>query len=396
MGYEGKWAGGRTYEAHDGTRWIIRKTVDGRPYVITLDARSEAEALTELSRFMDDPAAYRTRSQRQQETEAGAQVEAAAAVYLDETRVEAFLAYLKKAGRVPVYVSDSRRYLALWAEDFAGMDLRKLDAKTTKKALGSRGARKMRTIALKSFCSWLVDEGHLDAAESPGRHLKVPTARRKHDTKGYDIPTVERLYRLLDSQMIRDVLCLRAKTGIHGTEIERIASGLGKLVEVDDHDEIAGTVTFLHKTGEQHRVSLDEQAWAAAKRLVAVGHVPNGALFGQQVAKIVKETGDAALKVDFGAVRHSFGTWLAERGELVTPSGKGLPVELIAQALGHKSTRTTKLHYLSVKVPPLFKVPIRLHHPDDPPLDTNRSDARGNVVSLRGGGRSRRGGARRE
>lgn len=44
--WSGKWLGGRTYTANDGsTRWIIRKTVAGVAYNITLDVRSEAEAL---------------------------------------------------------------------------------------------------------------------------------------------------------------------------------------------------------------------------------------------------------------------------------------------------------------------------------------------------------------
>jgi hypothetical protein len=54
--WSGKWLGGRTYTANDGrTRWIIRKTVAGAAYNITLDVRSEAEALAELAVFRHNP-----------------------------------------------------------------------------------------------------------------------------------------------------------------------------------------------------------------------------------------------------------------------------------------------------------------------------------------------------
>jgi hypothetical protein len=66
--WSGKWLGGRTYTANDdSTRWIIRKTVAGTAYNVTLDVRSEAEALAELAAFRRNPAAYRTASQERVE-----------------------------------------------------------------------------------------------------------------------------------------------------------------------------------------------------------------------------------------------------------------------------------------------------------------------------------------
>lgn len=66
--WSGKWIGGRTYTATDGsTRWIIRKTVVGVAHNVTLDVRSEAQALAELAAFRRNPAVYRTASQERQD-----------------------------------------------------------------------------------------------------------------------------------------------------------------------------------------------------------------------------------------------------------------------------------------------------------------------------------------
>lgn len=81
-------------------------------------------------------------------------------------------------------------------------------------------------------------------AEDPTVSLKVPVTRPEKAVreKGYSIETAERLYRALsgwefknfnredtrrttDVQCVRDVLCIHAKTGMHGTEIERLARG---------------------------------------------------------------------------------------------------------------------------------------------------------------------------
>jgi integrase len=384
----GTWAGGRTYVLKDGsTAYIIRRMVKGKSYNITLDAKSLADAETELSRFLDDPTTYQTKSDRQEQLAQQRLAHEQARVALSKDLIAAFLAYLKSAGRTDEYRADASRYLNQWRGDLGTTDLRSLDAKTTKRLLTARPAKKYRAIVFKSCCSWLVNEGLLDANENPGRHLKVPPSHRKHDAKGYSIATIERLYRALSSQYIRDALCLRALTGMHGSELERLASGQGKLEVLSGQEPIAATATFLHKTGEPHRVSLDAQGLAAAQRLIARGSAPAVSSIQEATEQAAKDAQDPSLaEINFGAIRHSVGTWLAEVGEIVTPSGKGLPVELIAQALGHKSTRTTKLHYLSVKVPPLYRTPIRLEHPNDPPLERNAANApTDNVIALRPG-----------
>ncbi|RKH43192.1 hypothetical protein D7Y23_29820 [Corallococcus sp. AB050B] len=67
--WSGEWIRSRAYTAtDDSTRRIIRKTVSGGAYNVTLDMRNKAEALAELASFLRNPVAYhrnaRTRPSR--------------------------------------------------------------------------------------------------------------------------------------------------------------------------------------------------------------------------------------------------------------------------------------------------------------------------------------------
>nr|CAF05637.1 hypothetical protein [Archangium disciforme] len=364
--WSGKWIGGRTYTATDGsTRWIIRKTVAGVAYNVTLDVRSEAEALAELAAFRRNPAAYRTASQERQDEAQQAQEDAAQAVFLDEDRARRFLQHLKSSGRSDEYLKSTRSYLAAWATALADKDLRAVTGPALKKILATWDTgKKWRIIVFKSFTSFLQDSGELDPMVNPGRFLKVPPARRNHELKGYSIEHVQQLYAALGSQAIRDVLCLQAKTGMHGTEVDRLASGDGKIAVLKDQGEIAATVTFKHKTGKPFTLSLDVQGLAAAQRLQARGSAPDRQTIREAVERVCART--SLEFVHFGAIRHSFATWLVEQGSIYNPKGGGLSLEAVAQALNHSSTRTTALHYVSATVPPMYVVPIRLEHSNDP------------------------------
>lgn len=328
--------------------------VGGAAYEITLDARSEEEALIELARFRADPVAYVSPAKAR-----------AAVVTIDRERVRGFLAHLKDGERSANYIKEATTMLASWGGALAGRDLATLDSKTLLRALSSwTTCRKMRIIYFKSFCSWLVSTGDLDPRDSPGRFLTVPSSRRTHGVKGYTIAAVEKFYAALPTQFLRDAVCLLAKTGMHLSEAQRMASGGGALTEVADCAPIAGTVAFRHKTGAEHVISLDVQAFCAARRLAAVGRAP--ACHSLHDASAVATRDFGCDKINPGALRHSFATWAVERGTKFAPKGKGLSVDEVAERLGHTNTRTTKTHYLSVSVPPMIIIPITLWHPEDP------------------------------
>jgi integrase len=370
----GTWEGGRTYRTQTGeVRWVIRRRLGDKDWNVTLDVEKEADANAEYRVFQRDPAAYRTHRQELSHRAKVAAKAAQEAVLLTDATVEPFLRHLKATGRTPQYIDAAQHYLADWGTKLKGQDLRTIGPKALKKTHASfETALKWRTITFKSFCSYLVAQGDLDAVEDPGRHLRVPAARRRHENKSYSIETVERLYKAIPSQEVRDVLCILAKTGMHGTEVERLARGDGTLTALKGHGEIAGTARFIHKNGRPFIVSLDLQTLAAAQRLQARRKAPDRQTLRHYAHRVHKATGLEV--VNFGALRHSFATWMAQSGTICSPGGAGVSAEVVAQLLGHTSARTTALHYLDVKVPPMGQVPIKLYHPEDPkPLAGARS-----------------------
>ncbi|WNZ59119.1 hypothetical protein QEG98_23780 [Myxococcus sp. MxC21-1] len=407
---EKKWKGGRTYLTKDGeTVYVLIRQMKAlreaglppRP-VITLGAVSERQAEAELALYLRDPVAYVRARAKPGETSQPAQEDSA--VYLDEAAVAKFLAYLRKEGRTERYIRNVGFYLAAWAEDLAGKDLRDVQLQGLLKILSSyprkskdpdtgkeviqKAARKHRITALKSFTAWLREvEAVLPQSQDPTLALKVPAARPEKarraaigGKKGYEIRDIERLYAAIspwrskkfgwtakdvpDVQSVRDVLLIHCKTGMHATEIERLARGEGKVRVVKDQGEIAATITFIHKSGRVHVQSIDMQTLAAVRRLV----VRKAAPVDSYIRKVVKKAADS-LDMDpirFGELRHSFVTWARECGEEVRPKSGGLSLEAVAAAIGHQSIRTTVRHYDNTQVPPMVKIPIKLMHPQDP------------------------------
>jgi integrase len=395
--WTGKWAGGRTYVNKQGnTVWVLEKQVHGRLYTTRLAAGNENDALAELALFKRDPAAYVARTQGG--TPEGGAVSKNAPVVMDLPTVERFLDHLKHQGRTERHRKNVRNYLAQWAEALFEKDLRTLRLQDLKQALngwydGERKevvAKRHRIAAIKSFFSWLrEEEALLTTAEDATLALKVPPARPEKALrdKGYSMRDVERLYaaingweskkygwkgtgRVTEVQCVRDVLMLHAKCGMHGTEIDRLARGEGKVKVLQGQGAIAGTITFIHKSGRVHVQSLDAQALAAATRLQARGSAPADWWIRQVVKRAAKSIGLEPLRM--GELRHSFVTWAAECGVEVKPLDGGVPLSRIAATIGHQSAVTTKRFYEGVKVPPMIQLPLRLEHPEDPVLLLDR------------------------
>ncbi|NOJ83831.1 site-specific integrase [Myxococcus xanthus] len=363
----GKWAGGRIRDAAGRAVWVIERQWAGRRYSVALDAASEREALAELALWERDPDAYRTRRQAALDN---------APVHIDEEAVAGLLLHLTEKGRGLAHRRAVRAYLSAWGEALAGRDLRKVQLRDLRKLLADWGtARKYRIIALKSFTAWLREEDRLKPSEDPTLSLRVPpaVAEKGSRIKGYSLAFVERIYGTVGSQCVRDVLCLRAKTGMHATEIARIAAGEGALRVVNDPCGIVGTVTFKHKNGRIHIVSLDAQSMAAAERLQARGKSPSTSsvheCLGYAAGRLSKQfPNERITPLVPGELRHSFATWASECGRVVKPTSDGVPLKMVAAVMGHLNTRTTKLFYEGVQIPPMIVLPLNLHHPKDPVL----------------------------
>ncbi|WP_426751572.1 hypothetical protein [Myxococcus sp. Y35] len=390
------WEGGFVRLSRDGREvFVIERGINGRAWKVTLDAQTHRQALAELALFERDPEGYRTRAQQRRERAAAS----APGLRLDAAALAAFDADAKArvdAGELsPGYVRHTLQpYLRAWADALGGRELRTVTLAELRVTLaGWESARHKRVVALKAFTAWARSAGRLDQKDDPSLWLEVPkvTPRPVAD-RAFTAEQVATFYAALrdytyapgygddappeaprlrvDLQPIRDVFLLRALCGMHGTEIERLARGEGRIRVLEGEGEIAAVLEFKHKNGGAHAVSIGCQALAAAQRLQAAGRAPDRVATSRAVARVIA----ARPELDgfsFERLRHTFVTLSANGGRLVTARAGGVSLDAISQVTGH-SIRTARRHYLGVHIPPMVVVPLVLVNADDeihsPPL----------------------------
>jgi integrase len=377
---------------------IERRIGSGARKKITLDVRTERDALAELALFERDPLAYRTRKQQRQERAADA-----GGLRLDAATLEAFSTDARaKVARGELSESHVRHtlqpYLLAWAAALSGRELRTVTLAELRRILdGWTTAHHKRIVTLKAFTAWARERGKLNRKDDPTLDLAVPAVTpRPVAARAFTAATLEAFYAALrnytfapgygdnapedaprvtvDLQPIRDMFILRAKCGMHGTEIERLARGEGSIRVLEDEGEIAGTLVFPHKRGGEHVVSVDAQALAAAQRLQAMGKAPDRVATGRAVARVIAAHPELA-GFAFENLRHTFIT-LGAGGRTVTARAGGVPLELLSQVAGHTSTATTRRHYLGAHIPPMVVLPLQLANEDDPKIPERKRGAR--------------------
>src|SRR4051794_372245 len=93
----------------------LRRTLRGRRYEVSLRGTTEIAALEQLARFERDPESWHP---------APAQTPI---ITLDDDLVRDFLAWSKAKGNSDPWRLEQKRVLAWWADELAGIDLRKRD-----------------------------------------------------------------------------------------------------------------------------------------------------------------------------------------------------------------------------------------------------------------------------
>jgi integrase len=392
--WTGTWPGGRTFRARGKTKWVVERMADGVRFSRTLDVTSEVEAMAELALFDRDPHGYITAGEQAQEALAGALV-------VNADSIRQVQKHLQTLERHPGYVDAVVRYLAQWGEDLAAADLKKTRIETLKLVLTKHTTgRQKRIAALKTFTAYFREEVNTLPPElDPTVFLhaqKAPPAKLKKE-KGYPVELIETFYAAIsdwetemtrpdrfgrihpravvangrrdgwgDAQGIRDLILMRAKFGMHGSEIDRLASGKAIIKVLKGQGEIAGTVRFVHKRQSDHIISVDAQGLAAAQRLHAHGGPISKSFLRTALRHAEKKAG---LKERFlpGSLRHSFITIARGAGRVVKPKLGGVPLEEIQAVVGHAPGSTvTRQHYLGDHVPSMIVIPLKLEHPDDP------------------------------
>lgn len=360
--WAGKWLGGRTYIDGRRTVYVIERMRGGIRYVYRLDARDAETAERELAAFERDPPGFRALPPP-----------SPSGLSISAKSIGVVLRWQAAENQAQEHRYATLLYLKQWAKALKGQDLNTLTVPECERLLDTwKTARKMRIVALKTFCTYHAKRNLLTT--NPAARLQIPKSiAAKHTAPRHFHPEeVARAYRASNTQVQRDTIQLALKAGHHLTEIERFASGVGRLVKVEGQGEIAGVIWVLQKSGEQHPNSLDAQAFAAAERIQARGRIPDRPKrhdFAVRVAaRLSLELAREIRPVQYGALRHSFITWARSKGgRIVRPVNYGVTLDEIRDVVGHKSTRTTR-GYDGTEIPPMIVVPIELWHPSDPKI----------------------------
>jgi hypothetical protein len=353
--YVGTWEGGRIAGLKKNRRrWLLERTFLGKQHTLPLSAATEDEARAALYLWHQDPAGFLERHQEKRRRDAG---QLQVACLLNQALLDALAADMKRRRLGAQHQRDTLAYLATWRQDLGAVDLRHVTRLQVQRVLDSHAtARKNRIIAFKVLGAFLRASGRIDPAQDPARHVQVPTPRpeRSVRTKRYSAEQLAAAYARVSDQGCRDAMRLAVCYGMHASEVQRIGRGAARLRRVEGAGEIAGVVSFVHKSSALHAISLDAPAYAAAARLQGAGAAPSYHVML-----------DAFHPLKPGEFRHSYVT-LGQRGRIAYPAGVGVSVEALVAVTGHRSSGTARKYYDGEQTPQMVVLPLALRHPADP------------------------------
>jgi integrase len=315
--------------------YVIRKQIDGKRYKISTRAHSAKAAFEQLRRFEADPENYRPRGVAQK-----------APIYFDTALANEFLTWSRDVQHnTPKWVAEQKYYLAWWADQLPGCNLRGLSLHDRiLPALEKVKARAPRIAVLKRLYSWLRKLKHsVSLADDPTfQMLSVPQARPAQWKRVKTIPR-EHIELALEhlTGPYRDGLEILAGTGWHVSELIRFARG-GEIEPLPRHarGKSEGVLVCPQtKQGSPLRVVVSARVLKAGERLLA-----RGQLNRENFDLAVKGACRAAKIPTFtpGRLRHSIATHAINAGA---------DMAAVASFLNHKSPRTTARYYATHATP---------------------------------------------
>ena len=222
-------------------------------------AQTVSAALKHLPRFEADPSDYIRKDEEDDP------------LYLTNELQLEFLAYSRDVKmNVPNWVSTQRIYLKVWGEDLFGVDLRRLSlGEDIDTALEKRGNARAQCIkVLMAMMAWLRKVKRLVvSSEDATIDLPVPQAHPEQAKRVKAVPkeSFEKALKELKGS-VRDGLMVLGATGCHYSALVRfIREGSIEPIPEGSKDGVA-ILLFQHKSGAPHRVRIQKQALAAAKR----------------------------------------------------------------------------------------------------------------------------------
>jgi hypothetical protein len=344
-GYVETWDGGYVRRDAKGRQtFVICKMIKGRVFKVSTRTHTISAALEEWKRFQADPRGYVPGGSEHKEP-----------IYLDEKLAEDFLTHSRDVDRnSKPWVRKQKGYLAWWAEELGGVDLRRANlAHDILAALKkTKDARNHRIAVLKRLYSYLRTVRHvLSAAEDPTfGTLRVPQSSPEQWKREKAIPKEH--YLLAREHLAphwRNPMDIQAGTGWHTTELRRFAQSgqVERYPKRGGAEGVAGVLVCPQtKGGEMLRTAVSEEVQEAAKRLRERGSL-SAEKYGLAVKAACKAAGIPVFTP--GRFRHSVATWAINNG--ADPA-------TVAAFLNHKSPRTTRRFYATHAVP--TKIPTLL------------------------------------
>jgi integrase len=339
-----RWKGG---EVRNG-KYVLARMVNGKRYKFTLPkVKTEAEAMNWLARFEADPegTAFAAKVVKAGKTKA---------VPTDTwALIPKFIKYLQGECRDERYPDACGKYLQEW-QGLLKRDLKDCSLSDLLAAVPKFKAKRKPAVALKSFGRWLITTDKLKA-DHPVTVLTIqrPGKTKALDKRAYTPEQVVSVYGRLVSQSVKDVFLVKAVLGCHHTEIQRIAKNPESLRVVNQASGIYATLTFEHKSGSHHTVSIGQPVAAAVQRLQTRGSAPTQSTVYWALRAVMEEGETFTLE----RLRHTCSTLTAESGRVVQPdAGGGVNPELVARMMGH-SLKTADKHYRGFGVPLMILPP---------------------------------------
>ncbi len=344
----GRWDHGREWLSSHGVRtYFIRKTIAGKTWEVSTRRSTEAAALAEFRRFEIDPANYSPRP------------DVVDALYLDEGLIEMFLAWSKAGqkdggkGNSKAWRRKQQQYLAWWAQELEGKDLKRLDLRTDIIGpLKGTSARAHRIAVVKSLFGWLRTVEHeISKGEDPVLgELKAPKRQGAQSAGTRYVPPVADVRAVIAklAAPYKDALLVGLGTGWHTTEVCRFAAdGLAEEFPKEQRRKAEwGVIGTTHKSKNYHLTRVSKAVFQAAQQLLKHGPISRE-WFDRAAKKACKDLGVTPFAP--GAMRHVVGSFgVAATGNLQSTAG----------FLGHQGARMVALNYAPNAAPAKIPTPV--------------------------------------
>lgn len=330
------WDGGYVRFGKKGPTYVIEKWVNGIHFHVSTRCRTSTGAHAQLKRFESDPVNYRPSG------------DGIRRLLLTSELVLGYCDWMQsQKSNGEAWCRDVARWLADWAEDFQGRDIRWHSLSQLESMLDARNAsRPGRITALKGFCKWLRRrKGLLTPAQDPTIDLIVPQGHERTVPRAVPEDRINAALQFLPEDT-RDLLLVLMGTGAHISEIRRFAT-VGTFVR---HSKTKATMWMVHKTKRMRPFSLQGRVYVeAAERVKKRGDVRTYTVLNRDMTKACLDAG--VERFTLGVLRHSFTTNAFKRGATMAEVG---------DAVHHSTPRTTKRHYV-IGVGPKPVPPLRVY-----------------------------------